>query len=71
MIRFFIKQSQLHNFFHLKEPIVFLAQDNMMNDVVEVYVKAKRLKFTEYKTYISVELDTFGKKVKRWIKRKK
>lgn len=61
MIKFYIKTHQLHNFFDLKEPVVFEPQDNMQTDVTEVYILSKRLLFTEYKTYITVELKTWKK----------
>lgn len=61
MIRFYIKKHQLHNFFDLKEPIVFEPLDNMQTDVVELNISHKKLMFTEYKTYITVELKTFRK----------
>lgn len=70
MIKFYIHKNQLYNFIVLKEPIELL-NEVMDTDHFEVHYDPKKLIFNTYRTYTTVELDTFRKKVKRLWKNKK
>lgn len=70
MIRFYVNKNQLYNFIILKEPIQ-LIPEVIDSDHFEVYYDPKDLIFTTYRTYTTVELKTFRKRLKRLWKKKK
>lgn len=69
MIKFYVNKNQLYNFIILKEPIQLLPSV-MDQDYFEVYYDHKDLIFTTYRTYTTVELKTFRKRLKRLWKKK-
>lgn len=69
MIKFYVHKNQLYHFLTLKEPITLIS--NIIDDsYFEVMYRPKDLIFTEYRTYTTVELKTFRKKVRNIWKRK-
>jgi len=70
MIEIFIHKNQLFNFLFLKEPVILVP-----NPLDENYIKfcynIKDIHFEVYKTYTTVELMTFRKKVRLWMKKLK
>lgn len=70
MIRFYVDKNQLYNFIILKEPIQLIPEVMDANHFA-VYYNTKDLIFTTYKTYTTVELKTFRKRLKRLWKKKK
>lgn len=70
MIEIFIHKNQLFNFLFLKEPVVLVP-----NPLDENYIKfsynVKDIHIEVYKTYTTVELMTFRKKVNLWMRRLK
>lgn len=69
MIKFYVHKNQLYNFIVLKEPIE-LINEILDTDHFALYYDPKKLIFNTYRTYTTVELDTFRKKVKRLWKNK-
>lgn len=68
MIKFYVHVNQLHNFLIYKEPVE-LNTSGVSDKYVELIMNNNKLIFTEYTTYITVELKTFKKGVKQiWTK---
>ena len=69
MIELFINKNQLYNFLILKEPVE-LKVDPIVPEYFRIYLPLNKVIINSYQTYSTVEIATFGKKVKRWFKRK-
>lgn len=70
MIRFYIHTNQLYNFLILKEPVQ-LYNNVIDENYFEVYYNPDDLIITTYRTYSTVELKTFRKRLKNLWKRNK
>lgn len=68
MIKFFVNKNQLYNFLYLKEPVQ-LVNNIYSEDYFEFNYKQKDVIINIYNTTATIELSTFGKRVKnRWQK---
>lgn len=68
MIKFFVNKNQLYNFLYLKEPVQ-LVNYIFSEDYFEFNCKQKDVIINIYNTTATIELSTFGKRVKnRWQK---
>ena len=68
MIELYINKNQIFNFLILKEPIVLIT-NQLDEGYFKFYYKLKDIHIEVYKTYSTVELMTFRKKVKLWMRR--
>lgn len=70
MIKFFVNKNQLYNFLDLKEPVQ-LINNIYDEDYFEFNYRMKDVIINIYNTTATIELSTFGKRVKnRWQKLK-
>lgn len=69
MFEVFVHKNQLYNFLILKEPIQLIT-DPVIPDYFRLYIPFKDIMINSYKTYSTVELLTFRKRLLRWLKRK-
>lgn len=68
MIKFFVNKNQLYNFLYLKEPVQ-LVNNIYSEDYFEFNYKQKDVIINIYNMTATIELSTFGKRVKnRWQK---
>ena len=69
MIKFYVHKNQLYNFIVLKEPVV-LINEVLDSDHFALYMDVNKLILTQYRTYTTVELNTFRKRLKKLWKKK-
>ena len=69
MIEIFIDKNQLYNFLILKEPVQLIT-DPIVQGYFRLYLPLNKVLINSYKTYSTVELLTFRKRIKSWLKRK-
>lgn len=69
MLKFYVNSNQLYNFLILKEPVQLIAH-SIKEDDFELQFEDKDLIITTYRTYSTVELKTFKKKLKSLFSRK-
>lgn len=68
MLEVYINANQLFNFLFLKEPVVLIT--NPFDDkYFKFYFKLKDVHIEVYKTYSTIELLTFRKKVRLWMRK--
>ena len=69
MIEIFINKDQLYNFLILKEPVQLIT-DPIIQGYFRLYLPLNNILINTYKTYSTIELLTFRKRLKLWLKRK-
>lgn len=68
MIEFYVHENQLVNFLVLKEPAELVV--NPISDRhVKLLFDVKKVRVINYKTYSTIEILTFRKKVRLWMRR--
>lgn len=70
MIEIFVNKNQLYNFLILKEPVE-LKTDPIVPEYFRFYLPLNKILINSYRTYSTVELLTFRKRVKLWFRRNK
>lgn len=70
MLELYVHKNQIFNFLILKEPVTLITNPYDEN-YFKFYYDTKKVHIEVYKTYSTVELLTFRKKVKLWKKRHK
>lgn len=69
MINFYVHKNQLYNFIILKEPVVLL-NDVLDSDHFLLCMDINKLILKQYRTYTTVELKTFRKRLESLWKKK-
>ena len=70
MIEIYVHKNQLYNFLILKEPVE-LRTDPIINEYFKLYLPLNKVLINTYRSYSTIELLTFRKRVKSWFKRNK
>jgi hypothetical protein len=68
MIEVYINFNQLYNFLYLKEPVTIVFSP-ISDQYVKLLLDMDKVHLEFYRTYTTVELLTFRKKVQLWMRK--